>query len=891
MAPESSPKPSQLGGTVVPKQFDVNSLPILTDRDVRDKGCFKVANFFSDLKRTPHDDKEGRRASHAILLHLAEAYTFYFRSFIRESQRTGISRKEYRNRNPVLLPGGEERYLKAAAFQWRLKEFLKEMGADHERRVRLPDGVIPILRLGNDQLVNPGPKFEMNSGQALMVLAAINDFPGYGYVRIHDLLKDRMADADFIYKNMWDCPTVRQVRTLLTQVPVTLRMALAKGNKALFDSFGTTRARHYGDLNHVWAGDAFFLKDFRFLDEDGKLHIPAVTYILECSVRCLVSHDVHLEPPNSLRGLKVIRQGILPKAENEEYIHLVHGKPDSFLSDNSSPFGTNQVKTSLKRLDIEPLRIKPRRPAQNARAERFGGTLKPYLKRYVRKALIKAFPEYDYAAKKRPLSWTQLDHFKRVVAMAIFQYHHRFHRGLQCTPAEALGKALEKHPFKEMDPEMVIRSTSASGKAEVGKEGILLDGKFFDSDELKDFRGRNVSYIFDPFGTKPELKVYQGAEMICVASLVGPGIETELRESLKGSPKDLSFAMSSLATKILETHRRTRKPGRISSEEVYKIQGQHPELVLPLFLPALPQLYERLELVNTAWRPKTLVDTVALRKMETMVTKLAGENALAAFEARHGNAKTFLSQLMVARKDTSGLERRALRIEIKDAMETKALVRALLAAAGHPKTPPDITAAFTMLKTMLAEQNVGLLIVDNADELSPESLRILGELTQPESSAVITPLPGPQMEFPLVEKPAAPPPALHLGILLTGVGFSPAQVGELREFNWHGCHPLPHLAIEEMAALLQSYDPRFGTLVEAARVANSPELDFLKVYYGLTEGAFRRFENILTRLVPLLGHDASPSLDELRDVLDRYAADNYRGSPQATDKPVVVVLP
>ncbi len=177
----------------------------------------------------------------------------------------------------------------------------------------------------------------MNSGQALMVLAAIRDFPRYGYVRLHDLLKDRMIQDDFIYKGLWDCPTVRQVRTLLEQVPAPLLIALAKGNKALFDSFGMTRARRYGDLNHVWAGDTFFLNDFRFLDKEGKLHTPAVSYILECSVRCLVIHEVHLSPPNSLMGLKLIRRGILPKSENEEYIHLIHGKPDSMLNDNGRP--------------------------------------------------------------------------------------------------------------------------------------------------------------------------------------------------------------------------------------------------------------------------------------------------------------------------------------------------------------------------------------------------------------------------------------------------------------------------------------------------------------------------------------------------------------------------
>ncbi len=117
------------------------------DADVRDKGNFKVASSFSDLKKTPNDDKEGRRASHPDLLPLAQAYTFYFRSFIREHQRTGITRQEYRQQHPVLLPGGQERYLKAHAFRWRLKVFLKEMDAKHERHATsaCPMGPFPFF--------------------------------------------------------------------------------------------------------------------------------------------------------------------------------------------------------------------------------------------------------------------------------------------------------------------------------------------------------------------------------------------------------------------------------------------------------------------------------------------------------------------------------------------------------------------------------------------------------------------------------------------------------------------------------------------------------------------------------------------------------------------------
>jgi len=79
MAPEAAPKPTPTGSIVLTKNFDVKSLPILTQREIREKGNFRLADYFTDLKKTVSDDKEGRRAANGELIELALSQTIYFR--------------------------------------------------------------------------------------------------------------------------------------------------------------------------------------------------------------------------------------------------------------------------------------------------------------------------------------------------------------------------------------------------------------------------------------------------------------------------------------------------------------------------------------------------------------------------------------------------------------------------------------------------------------------------------------------------------------------------------------------------------------------------------------------------------------------------------------------
>jgi hypothetical protein len=93
-----------------------------------------------------------------------------------------------------------------------------------------------------------------------------------------------------------------------------------------------------------------------------------------------------------------------------------------------------------------------------------------------------------------------------------------------------------------------------------------------------------------------------------------------------------------------------------------------------------------------------------------------------------------------------------------------------------------------------------------------------------------------------------------------------------------------------MAALLRSTHPKFAPILERAREEGTDEAKFLRALYGLSEGTFQRFENILNRLIPALQAEEPPTMVALDAILEEYARINSRGSPQREKPPKATIL-
>jgi putative transposase len=180
--------------------------------------------------------------------------------------------------------------------------------------------------------------------------------------------------------------------------------------------------------NHIWQVDHSKLDILVIDPATGEAKRPWLTLVLDDHCRAVMGYHLSFEA-NSRTISLAMRQAMLPKPDIPKWI--MHGTPTILYTDNGKDYLSHHLVEVCRHFKIELKPHEPHRPQSKGKIERFFGTIK--------NMLIRFLDGYTGGStKERPpnvtaaLTLDELD--EKLLDFFVNKYHERSHRSMKTTP-------------------------------------------------------------------------------------------------------------------------------------------------------------------------------------------------------------------------------------------------------------------------------------------------------------------------------------------------------------------------------------------------------------------------------------------------------------------------
>jgi putative transposase len=311
---------------------------------------------------------------------------------------------------------------------------------------------------------------------------------------------------DICIKNGWDVPSYDVVRSVVLEIPASLKTLAHEGAKAYKQAFGLLHRFEADGPNEIWQADHTPL-DIKVLDSQKQALKPWLTAIVDDYSRAVPGYYLGLEPPSSVRIALALRQAIWRK---EEANWTICGIPDKFYSDNGSDFLSNHIDQVAIDLKFETIQTETDDPQGKGKCERFFLT--------VNEMLLSRLPGYapeGYGNVEAVLTIEQLK--ERFKTWLTSEYLVQEHSETKMPPKDRW----ESFPFVPRMPDSIeqldLLLLTVAKTRRVRRDGIRFSGfRYFDV-SLSGYVGEDVTIRYDPRDLA-QIHVYANDSLICRAS-------------------------------------------------------------------------------------------------------------------------------------------------------------------------------------------------------------------------------------------------------------------------------------------------------------------------------------------------------------------------------------
>ena len=365
-----------------------------------------------------------------------------------------------------------------------VEEVAKIVGKHHSTLYRMKKRAEAGETLIDRRLISTGMPSKVDDMRAGWALAFLSSRQGASLsLACREL--NKVAEA-----NGWPETNYYGLYRYIEKMPSDLRQLLAEGSKSmLLKSMPVGRRENYRLLELV-QGDFTELPIWTLDLANGKIFKPYMTGVIEAASRVVMGVKFHKSPPDAIEVVGTVRKAFLPK---DDPAFPFWGVPEVFQSDNGGVFVGTQLTEAAQRTGfiVDPIAIG--QPEENGKIERFFGTFsRGFLAR------LEGYADQSSGKAKAERGVIPYPVLERLAWNYLIEYSATVHSEINSTPWEKWHELVGASANRLFPRKHIADGMRVMLEADVTREGVSIDGRYYNGSCLNGFVKRKVSVLVTP---------------------------------------------------------------------------------------------------------------------------------------------------------------------------------------------------------------------------------------------------------------------------------------------------------------------------------------------------------------------------------------------------------